>query len=138
MKVKRQKGLASVSLAPHLQSFKAQWDRKKNVVPFNSKLVKYRIIIFLKDKVESTGHTGRLLVKIQISKYATVSVPRTAPKNLRRCSSKRGHPRLKHAPPESERVLPHNNQVDQLQHSKLVQENPKNHCDNEHCQLGHN
>ena len=65
-------------------------------------------------------------------------MPRTAPKNLRRCSSKRGHPRLKHAPPESERVFPHNNQVDQLQHSKLVQENPKNHCDNEHCQLGHN
>ena len=135
MKVKRQKGLASLILAPHLQSFKAQWDRKKYST-FNSKLVKYRIIS--KDKVESTGHTGRLLVKIQISKYATTSVPRTAPKNLRRCSSERGHPRLKHAPPESERILPHNHQVDQLQHSKLVQENPKNHCDNEHCQLGHN
>ena len=59
-------------------------------------------------------------------------------KSLRGSSGKSRHPGLKHAPPESERVLPHNNQVDQLQHSKLVQENPKNHCDNEHCQLGHN
>ena len=77
------------------------------------------------------GHTAGQLIE-QVNRQV---MPRSAQKNLRRGCCKGRHPRLKHAPPETERVLPHNNQVDHLQHRELVQKNTKDYCDNEHGQL---
>ena len=47
------------------------------------------------------------------------------------------HPGLEHAPPETERVLADNDQVNQGEDGELVEEDSGDYSDDEHCQLGH-
>lgn len=57
--------------------------------------------------------------------------------NLRRGRGKSRHPRLKHSPIKTKRILPDKNQINQLQNGELVEENAKNHGNDEHGQLRH-
>ena len=56
---------------------------------------------------------------------------------LRGGCSEGGHPSLEEAPPELERVLPHEDQVEELEDRELVEEDTRDDSHNEESQLRH-